>query len=527
MISMTTCLFRSEGLTVVRRSAASRVRQAMVKTLFITFLLIEGPLAFGLPHAVVYADSAALPPHTWKTVAELSPQERASIDFSSETPRHAEFPYLPAELFPFAPPYTAEEIGLRAMEFGYWRRWTSSTVQVYGSVDARGYMPTWGKCVTSVSYHAADGIAGHLYAKPGQNDYSALLQYLAPPEQYGNQSLYIRYRTDQTFTKKQDTFRYSSALRRVRRFPAPPRQDKYPAYPYTYDDDVGRDAWEFSWKLLGTDVLFRTVRFPVTRPTITLANAEGGFKDVPTTAIKLMGDAYPWYMPEGGVRAYVVEATAKPDWLPNYYAPRIIYWLDQHTFFPLRIEQYGPDGKLIFVSVRLGAQINPALGERGYGSVAHVDWNLSADLLSYLFTDVTMAQPWTTADQALFFTPGFLPREWRLTSLKSQAEVPTPQEFFLRPALEEEKFPQVRHIEISAELRARVQAQEQVGRLVFTGEELGGLLTAVLKKEGREDQPRRRESDLATPVWQVGSDNVQASHSNTLLGLLGNQREAR
>jgi hypothetical protein len=183
-----------------------------------------------------------------------------------------------------------------------------------------------------------------------------------------------------------------------------------------------------------------------------------------------MGEAYPWYTPEGGVRCYVVEATAKPDWLPNYYAPRILYWLDQHTFFPLRIEQYGRDGTLNFIGVRLGALLNPALGERGYGSVAHVDWSLSADLLSYLFTDANLTQPWTAADQALFFTPGFLPREWRLASLKSQAEVPTPREFFLRPALEEEKFPGERHLELSAELRARVQAQEQAGRLVFTGE---------------------------------------------------------
>jgi hypothetical protein len=190
-----------------------------------------------------------------------------------------------------------------------------------------------------------------------------------------------------------------------------------------------------------------------------------------------MGEAYPWYTPEGGVRCYVVEATAKPDWLPNYYAPRILYWLDQHTFFPLRIEEYGRDEKLIFVSVRLGDLINPALGDRGYSSVAHIDWHLSADLLSYLFTDANVVQPWSATDQKLFFTPGFLPREWRLTSLKSQAEVPTPREFFLRPALEEGKFPQERRIELSAELRTRVQAQEQAGRLVFIGEEIGSVPT--------------------------------------------------
>jgi hypothetical protein len=220
----------------------------------------------------------------------------------------------------------------------------------------------------------------------------------------------------------------------------------------------------------------------------------------------------------------VVEATAKPDWLPNYYASRIIYWLDQHTFFPLRIEQYGQDGTLIFISVRLGAQLNPALGERGYGSVAHVDWNLSADLLSYLFTDITLTQPWSATDQALFFTPGFMPREWRLASLKSQAEVPTPQQFFLRPALEEEKFPETRHVELSVELHARVQAQEQAGRLVFTGEESGGVLTTALNKEEHKEYTGRREQEsLAFPL-QIRPDHTQSGSSNDLLISLGSKR---
>jgi hypothetical protein len=491
-------------------------QQTIVRNLVLFTLLVGGILLALFPHADAFADPEASPPRTWKTIAELSPEERASIDVSTETPRHAEFPYLPAELFPFTPPYTAEEMGLRAMEFSYWRKWTSSTAQAYGSIDAYGYMPSWGRCVMSIAYHVADGIAGHLYAKPGQNDYSALLQYLAPPEVFGNQSLYIRYRTDQTFTKKQDTFRYSSALRRVRRYPMPPRQDRYPANAFTYDDDVGRDAWEYSWKLLGTDVLFHTVRFPVTRPTITLGNADGSFTDVPTSAIKLMGDAYPWYTPEGGVKCYVVEATAKPDWLPNYYAPRILYWLDQHTFFPLRIEQYGKDGTLIFIAVRLGGLFKPELGERGYSSVSHVDWNLSADLMSYMFTDVTLTQPWSAAEQGLFFMPSFMPREWRLTSLKSQAGVPTPQEFFLRPALEEGKFPEARRIELSPELRARIQAQEQAGRLVFVGE-TGSVPPPTAPIETKAI-PGREAVDVATPAHPVQPAQTHVSTSSRLLG---------
>src|SRR5688572_7113925 len=103
MISMTTRLFRSEGSVAARRNVAPRARQTVVGSLFLIILLVGGTLAFVLPRATAHADTAASPPRTWKTVAELSPEERATIDFSFTTPRHPEFPYLPAELFPFSP----------------------------------------------------------------------------------------------------------------------------------------------------------------------------------------------------------------------------------------------------------------------------------------------------------------------------------------------------------------------------------------------------------------------------------------
>ena len=146
-------------------------------------------------------------------------------------------------------------MGLRMMEFTHWKRWSSAYAQVYGSIDAHGFMPVWGKNATFIFYRGLEGLAGHLYAGPGQNYYRALLQYTAPPEAFGNQTLYVRYRTDQSFTNKQDAFRYASSLRRVRRYPATPRQSKYAGYAFTYDDDVGRDAWEFTWRIIGTDVL--------------------------------------------------------------------------------------------------------------------------------------------------------------------------------------------------------------------------------------------------------------------------------
>ena len=61
---------------------------------------------------------------TWKTVVELSEAEKSRLDLRVDTPRDATLPYLPAEAYPFQPPYTAEEMGYRAMEFPHIARWS-------------------------------------------------------------------------------------------------------------------------------------------------------------------------------------------------------------------------------------------------------------------------------------------------------------------------------------------------------------------------------------------------------------------
>lgn len=54
---------------------------------------------------------------TWKTVDELTDEEKAVLDLRTDTPRDPHLPYLPQERFPVTPLYTAEEMGLQAMEF--------------------------------------------------------------------------------------------------------------------------------------------------------------------------------------------------------------------------------------------------------------------------------------------------------------------------------------------------------------------------------------------------------------------------
>ena len=118
--------------------------------------------------------------------------------------------------------------------------------------------------------------------------------------------------------------------------------------------------------------------------------------------------------------------------------------------------------------MRLAEVFNPDLGERGYGSLFTVYWDIADDLLSYFVNDSHRVTAWKPQEVALFFSPDFMRRQWSLdSSVKTQAQVSSPELFFLRPALEEEKFPEERSLQLPAEMIARVQAQEAAGRLVF------------------------------------------------------------
>jgi len=408
---------------------------------------------------------------TWKTVAELSAQERERLDLATDSPRDATFPYLPAKPYPFTPPYTAEEMGFRSMEFPHQPRWSCVYADAGASIDQWGHLIVQSKTVGLVAYHGTQGLIEELYhTTPGESFVTSLSQDIAPAEKYGNQSLVSRYRTDRTFPKKIDMFVYTPGLRRVRRQPQPRRGDRFPNQAFTFDDTFGRDAWEWSWRIIGTDVLYQTLRFPNTRKSITLTDSSGALHDLPVSEIKPMGKDYPAYTADGGIPCYVVEAKVREDWLPGYYTPRILYWLDQYAFYPLRIEEYDYDGKLIFVETRVAEFRNPALKERGYGMQLDLYWDVLTDLMTYSAHDGHQLREWTDEDRKSYFNPDFLRRVWFIGGVKSQADIQGPEEFFLRPALFEDKFPTERKIDLPPDLRARVDAQEKAGHLVFSEE---------------------------------------------------------
>jgi hypothetical protein len=163
----------------------------------------------------------------------------------------------------------------------------------------------------------------------------------------------------------------------------------------------------------------------------------------------------------------VLAATARKEWLPNYSVPKVIYWLDRHHFYPLRIESYDREGKLVRIEVRTAHLVNAKLKERGYASALTVYYDLALDLMSYSFHDNFEPREWSEKDRQVLFSPDFMRRGWFLAPLKIMEEIRSPQEFYLRPLLYRKKFPQDRRIEVPADLTERIRAQEAAGHLVF------------------------------------------------------------
>ena len=65
------------------------------------------------------------------------------------------------------------------------------------------------------------------------------------------------------------------------------------------------------------------------------------------------------------------------------------------------------------------------------------------------------------------FSPDFMRRGWYKHRVKSQFLFRSPREFFLRPKLLRDRFPEQRRIEPAPEVQRRVLAQEEAGHIVF------------------------------------------------------------
>ena len=425
-----------------------------------------GLLAFSV---VANSDGGAVSPtgkQTWRNLEQLTSWEKQRVDLRRSTPRDARVGYLPAEAFPFSAPYTAEEMGFRTMDFTHTARWSHVMADAFGTITKEGYL-TQGVTVAMVDQMQSPNAQGQIAKKPGEVYSRHMYYYTYPPKNDGVQEMWILRRSGLESSAKLDYFAYTPSLRRVRRQPPPRRETPFPGVAQSFDDILGLEAWEFDWRLMGADTLYETVRFPENRKTITLAEPSGRFYDVATDSIKMMQERYPFYRKDGGVNCFVVAATPKRDWLPDYKVSKVIYWLDQYYFYPLRIERYDEEGKLKMIEVRIARQENKGLPDgQGFASHLVVYFDAELDLISYSLHDAHLMQEWTEDDLAAF-TPDFMRRRWLKYPQQSQSMVESPEEYYLRPALLAERFPDERSLALRATVAARIAAQNKAGHLVF------------------------------------------------------------
>ena len=94
--------------------------------------------------------------------------------------------------------------------------------------------------------------------------------------------------------------------------------------------------------------------------------------------------------------------------------------------------------------------------------------------------------------------PDFMRRQWYLDlTLKSQMDVVEPSQFYLRPSLEEGKFPNERPMQIPTEVATRIQAQDAAGRLVF---EVNNPQPVVVTTNQPKSVPAVEQSTTPTDV---------------------------
>lgn len=440
-----------------RKSSINFKRMNFKNTLVLTLLLSAFSMA-----------SVASETKSWRNVAQLSAAELARVDLSGPGPRNSKTPYVPAEPYPYSAPYTVEQMTFRGMEFTQHARWSSVIVDVYGSMTGNGYLDQ-GITITYKQWLAKTAdVQGQIDAAPGEVYQRMIHHYTYPPRIAGQQHYWQVRRSDQDAKTRLDMFVYTPALRRVRRIPQPQRDVPFGNNPQSFDAIVGRDAWEFDVKLLGADVLEETIRLPNTRPHITLRRPDGSYYNKAASDIKLMGDDYTHYTESGGVPCFVIEATPKNDWLEGYYDKKIVIWLDQNNFYPLRIESYNNEGELILVEERTAWLANPAFGELGYAKFNTTYWDPRSDLMSYTLHDAPQVLDMSAEEGDLVFRPDFMRRNWLKSSLrKSQALVPAPEQYFLRPHLYLGKFPEARSIHVPDYVARRIALQDEAGHLVF------------------------------------------------------------
>ena len=348
------------------------------------------------------------------TVQELSFQERKNLDINIPPWHLLQKPHLLKGKVLFTAPSSAERMGLRAMTFPHTPKWNCLLIDIGVTVTADGFIEQQIGTSAILSLPQSE-VLDQLHApQTGQELFRWISQSVNSYDPEDTAIVQIGYHTGKNHDVALTTFFPRPHLPPLRSSTS--RGEQLPRGIGTIDDVVGHNAGDFVWRMLGNDILDRTIRFPATQKQFVVPDAQGRPVTIPIQTVKLMGEDYPGYTANGAVPCYVVEAAPRPESLPNYYLSKLIYWLDRRAFFPLRIEQYDQTGKLTFITVRTASHANPKLKERGYAGFLELSWDLPRDLMTVSIHTV-IPKDWSEEERQLFFHPESVRWKWPFPGL--------------------------------------------------------------------------------------------------------------
>ena len=434
------------------------------------------------------------PAKTWKTCEEISEAEKNELQmdcrWSSETPRDSNVPYAPAEDFPFQPPYTAEEILYLADIITPNYRWDTDLIVNGKTINTRGSLyENQGSVVFHITTDEKTYWNRVKKLKGGDVLQYIFVKYNLPPSNYGFGFIEVGYKiVPGEGIKPADRWLYLPSLRKVRRVPAPRREDVVPQYDFTFDDSVGRPPWEYNHRIIGTDIIYPEQYYrlpPQDRSWVkpyTWQIAKLNWRNLPLLGLpdpSPLGIApytYPDTRPDEGVMCYVIESKPKPEMLPGYYVGRLLQWVSVKDKLLLRVEEYDPkEDNLFFIFEFRHLNLYPEKERMGITRFQTHYWDIRIDHMSDAAYIYFPNNERNYKDPQLYNPQRLLQVDFFDHPLNSfDMTLKDPRLFPLRPELWPDKFPSFRGnkvmANITSEIQERIKKENAAGRLVFDGE---------------------------------------------------------